>query len=700
MKQQFERIIRYIADPGKGAGSGLKINIREQFQPDEQDSHSVARNLNAAFLIALSGESHYLYDKALGYLNGHEGHTSWGRTAGFYKDGLRLVLSEISGRCSADEDLKKGLTDLYSWIRGQEAGHNPEKTVEMFHQVFFPEGVSLLDEQNRKEKINSLREQRKIRISKLNPSPINDPAKEVLFTSNILVTVPPASDDIQGLSVSGHLKQMLKDISREDQAFWYDHPIPIGVSPWHNEALYGLEGLDEAVSFEKQRGTLDSDSRLTCVLSASATHKGLQGIVKEYLEDEFKKEKNIRHLDVYVFTEADTLELVNEILIPAAETYLGAGEHGILYEIVGVDGEYGRHYSFLRAVSAFWQVLIAPEIKGTFKIDLDQVFPQKELREQTGMSAFGHFKTPLWGAEGIDIRDNKVELGMIAGALVNQEDIDKSLFYPDVRFPDRGINADEFVFFSTLPQALSTEAEMMTRYTDNMFDGKKQCIQRMHVTGGTSGILVDSLRKYHPFTPTFIGRAEDQAYIMSVLFTDPQKNLRYVHKDGLIMRHDKEAFAKEAIKMAAAGKLTGDYIRILIFSYYVNALPWPFEDIKKTIGPFTGCFVSKIPLTVVYLRFALKIASFFDNETQEHRSQGFELLKTGSKRLHETIKKLVEAPDLLNEQFHKEKKGWKLFYDILDTVEKKLGQNDKFALDLKKKAEALVRGCRINFEVK
>ena len=92
--------------------------------------------------------------------------------------------------------------------------------------------------------------------------------------------------------------------------------------------------------------------------------------------------------------------------------------------------------------------------------------------------------------------------------------------------------------------------------------------------------------------------------------TTPEETLRYVHKDGLVMRHDKHAFAGEAIRSARIGKLVGDYIRILMFSCYARVLPWSVKKTKDLIDPFTGCFVSYMPFTVVSLRFALKIASF------------------------------------------------------------------------------------------
>ncbi len=695
MKQKFEMIIRYIIDAEKRGASPLKADIPEQFRTGENNNTAIARNLNAAFLIALSGKTHPLYDQAIKYLNSFRSHPIWEKTAIFYINGLEFIRSEISERCCSDDRFKKDLLSLYLWVIDPEKRKNTKETIAKIHSVFFPEGVSLLSIQNRQDNIKALREKRKIRILRLNQLPVTNPAREILFTSNILFTIPPVTKSINNLLLNDNLKHMLKQIVREEQVYWYDHPVLIGAAPEHNEILYGLKGLEETIKFEKQHGTAAKNDRLECVLSASVTHEGLQGIIKEYLEDELKKEKNIQNLNVYIFTEADTMKLADEILVPAAQRYLGCKEHGLLYETFGVDGEYGRHYSFLKAISGFWQVFIAPNMKGTFKIDLDQVFPQKELVQESGSSAFEHLKTPLWGAEGIDTEGNRVELGMIAGALVNRKDIEHSLFSPDVLFPDNEVEADELIFFSKLPQALSTEAEMMTRYTNDTFDGKKQCIQRIHVTGGTCGILIDSLRKYRPFTPSFIGRAEDQGYVLSTLFHDSQKNLRYVHKDGLIMQHDKEVFAGEAVEIAAMGKLIGDYIRILLFSYYVDALPWSFEDVKNTIDPFTGCFVSRIPLTVVYLRLALKTASFFNGNTRKINQQGVEFLQAGTGRLHDTIQKLTRKPNPLIEQFRKEKQGWNLFYDILDSVEKGLKKGDAFAIELQKKAKSLIKECKI-----
>jgi hypothetical protein len=113
-----------------------------------------------------------------------------------------------------------------------------------------------------------------------------------------------------------------------------------------------------------------------------------------------------------------------------------------------------------------------PELKATFKIDLDQVFPQTELIEQTGASAFEHFQTPLWGATGLDAEGQPIELGMIA-------------------------------------------------------------------------------------------RAE-------------------------------------------TGKQIGDYLRLLTFSAYAEALPADISEIKNITDPFTACFISRLSITVALLRFFVK----------------------------------------------------------------------------------------------
>ncbi len=683
MVRNFESIVRSFIRSFPCA-SGMS-------SPEMDDDSRIARSLNKAFLAALSGDPEPEASGARGFLDQVKRDSSrWANAADFYLRGIDLVKEEIGEVSGRDPEFKARLKSLSEWVSYNDLAADPVETRERLWSVFFPEAQGILE--NRKEKTEALRRKRTVLISELNKTPVRDPEREVLFTSNVLLTLPLPGKDPDGLHLSKGLREKLLEISHEPQLYWYDHPIHAGVEPEGNELLYGLKGLEDALEFEHGRGNSAQDGRLTCVLSLSVTHRGLHEIAKPYVEEILAGPDKLKNIDVYVFTEVDTRKVIDEVISPAADRYLKTRGSRELLKVFGVDGDYGRHYSFLKAVSAFWKIFIRPETKATFKIDLDQVFPQKELLDQTGSSAFEHLRTPLWGARGTDSGGRPLELGMIAGALVNESDIHESLFSPDVPFPESALSADEYIFFSPITQALSTEAEMMTRYGDGLLDGKKMCIQRIHVTGGTNGILVDSLRRHRPFTPSFIGRAEDQAYILSALFNRGE-GLAYAHEDGLIMRHDKEVFAQEAISSSHVPKLIGDYVRILFFTAYGEAINRDINKIKDIVDPFTGCFISKIPVSVVYLKFCLKVESFFAGD---EGSRAMEFLETGSKRIMTALEFVRGKKGGLKRQYKKERLGWDVYYDTLSALEKGLLNNDEFAVDMRERALEIVKGCLVS----
>jgi len=691
MKEYFTSIIYTLIQPKREKDTFSIFDPTKQLDEKRTDNAGIAQSLNAAFLIALADPKHPESKRAKRFLTRMRDSSEWANIATFYLNGIGLVHREIEDVCKYDPSFSERLKTLSEWMSNNESLNKTEETIEKIWSVFFPEGNDILA--NKQKRIKTLRAKRTVTITKLNATPITDPAQQILFTSNVLLTIPSESESLNNLPLSDDLKGKLLKIISEPQIFSYDHPIRLGIDPEKTEVLYGLRGLETAFEFERDHGTMSCDAKPICVLSVSVTHRGLRNIAKSYLEELFFHSESLKNIDVYVFTEIDTQRIIDEILAPAAMHYLRHNDAKELLSVFGVDGEYGRHYSFLKAVAAFWSIFIRPEIRATFKIDLDQVFPQKELVEQTGNSIFEHFRTPIWGTRCLDSNGQPLELGMIAGALVNQQDIGKSLFTPDVPFPNPPLSPDEYIFFSTLPQALSTEAEMMTRYTKDTLNGKRTCIQRIHVTGGTNGILIDSLRRYRPFTPSFIGRAEDQAYILSVL-TNSGTKLGYAHKDGLIMRHDKEVFAQEAIQSSYINKIVGDYIRILYFSAYARALTNDITKLKETIDPFTGCFISKIPASVTYLRFGLKAASFFAAGEKEH---GLEFIKIGAKRIMNALDFVHGENSMLKQRYEKERLSWNLYYDILSAVQDALKDGDSFALELRKKAESIIYQCYVKF---
>jgi hypothetical protein len=570
--------------------------------------------------------------------------------------------------------------DLDELIRFLGSGGSLKEQPERLWKIFFPEALYLDDDPQLQ--IDKLRERRRIEALRPAETPLIRPEKEILFTSNVLLTVPVAGEEPAIADIS--LRNRVQDAAKGPQQYWYDHPVPFGVAPESNEVLYGLKGLARAFAVEKKRHPDTDASRVKVVLSISVTHRELRPLAGEWLSSVLSGEekKNLEGLEVYGFTEDDTAEILG-ILDACID---GNEERALLEEVFGVDGEYGRHYSFLKALPALWSVLSDPGIRGTFKIDLDQVFPQQELIAETGKSAFELLASPLWGACGRDFRGKECELGMIAGALVNEGDIRRGLFTPDIPWPESLPSGEDLLFFKQRPMAVSTRAEMMTRYgEEGMPDGIDTAIERIHVTGGTNGILLESLRRHRPFTPSFVGRAEDQAYILSTFAAEGPVRLGYLHQPGLIMRHDKEAFASQAVTAGKAGSYVGDLVRTLVFSDYASFLPGGQKETKAIVDPFTGCFIRACPSISVGLRLALHLADT-SRESSEARK---EVLELAARRLPEVLKRKRGPRGDLALQWQRERRAWNIFYDLLDRLETSLSEDVCTAFN------ELIRRCRL-----
>ncbi len=425
------------------------------------------------------------------------------------------------------------------------------------------------------------------RLHDLKPpsAPLRAPAAELLFTANALISPPldPDSPDVPAdHRAAGH------HFAESRQTFWYDHPIPLDARPEENEILYGLASLDRALAAECEAGTLPPAARMDLVMSVSVTHPGMEETGFAYVRDIITRHLDLRHLRVFVFDE-DRCRAMARCLCPG---------DAAAADIFGVNGAYGRHYSFLKVIRLVWLMVVNPRVRFAFKIDLDQIFDQTALKSHTGRTALQTIANPLWGGTARDHEGRLVDLGMLAGGLVNEADAATGLFIPDVRRPDtEALTApltSRRLFCPQWPQAISTEAEILQRAPG---------FQRVHVTGGTTGITADALRRWRPFTPTFINRAEDQAYAISAF--GEAEYLGHLHAEGLIMRHDKQAFAARAIAHASDGKAIGDIERLLLFSRYAQLHPQGFETLRDHLWPFTACFVSPDPAALAGLIFAI-----------------------------------------------------------------------------------------------
>ncbi|MGZ9159829.1 MAG: hypothetical protein ACXW4T_01575 [Candidatus Limnocylindrales bacterium] len=652
--------------------------------------------LAAAFLARVAGAGHPTYDAAVSLLDRPPDDAPV-EVVDIFQRTVRLSIDEVERVATHDPRFAATLVQTADRLR--DPALDGSDAAEACWAVFIPEAVGIIGREAAREA--ALRGARQVTLRRLADDPMRDPGREVLFTSNVLLTLPTAGSATAELPYPPDVIEAIHEASRAPQQFWYDHPIQIGVPPDANELVYGLRGLDAAIGFERHRAPASEHdaSPVVCLLSVSVTHEALQRIARPYVEAELGRSGALDHLEVYVVTEDDARRLLDAVLPDDGIGGASADAEAdvALRAAFGVDGEYGRHYTFLKAIAALWHVVVDPAVRATFKIDLDQVFPQDVLVAETGQSAFEHLTTPRWGATGIDASGREVELGMIAGALVNERDIGRGLFTPDVPYPKRARTPDEHVFFSVVPQAVSTRAEMMTRYDSGALDGTHAALERIHVTGGTNGIRVDTLRRHRPFTPSFIGRAEDQAYVLSTLGQSGPR-LAYVHEPGLVMRHDKEAFAGDAIAAAHVGKLIGDDVRILLFSAYVDAVAGPGEDgtldrsaIKTLLDPFTGAFVSRIPTTVVMIRFALRILDFF---TRGDDASGRAYARDGARRIAAAMAVTSDA-EALRTTVERERAGWARFYDTLDALEASLAAGDPAAVGRQRAAREILEVCRV-----
>ena len=476
------------------------------------------------------------------------------------------------------------------------------------------------------------------RLSHITPPsmPMTDPTRELLFTTNALLS-PPL--DPSSVHVPHSLHRQAQQFASRPQSFWYDHPIPLDASPAENEILYGLSKLDEALAQEVTMGSLTPNARIDLAMSISVTHDGMEDLASRYVGGLIANHLNLRHLRVFLFDETRCRQIVEQLCPSAAAAA----------EVFGVNGAYGRHYSLLKAILLVWQVAVNPQARFTFKIDLDQVFDQAALLAETGCTALQLIANPLWGGSAVDYAGRKVDLGMLAGGLVNEADAPNGLYNPDVTRPRTDLVSAPLtsrrLFCPQWPQAISTEAEILQR---------KSGYQRIHVTGGTTGITAEALRTWQPFTPGFINRAEDQAYAIAALNKDSY--LSHLHADGLIMRHDKQAFAGRSIAHASTGKAVGDIERLLLFSRYAELHEGGMAAVRDHLWPFTSCFVHPDARTMAGLIFALDGAA-----------QGGRFVAEGAPRLMRCLNFCDQG---MERQLQHEQAGWQAIYGSLSAGRK------------------------------
>ena len=167
--------------------------------------------------------------------------------------------------------------------------------------------------------------------------------------------------------------------------------------------------------------------------------------------------------------------------------------------------------------------------------------------------------------------------------------------------------------------------------------------------------------EHRPFTPD-LGRARRGPGVPALGAPGAGARLAYAHAAGLVMRHDKEAFAGQSMAAAKIGKLIGDDVRILVFSAYVEALAAGGADraaIHRLLDPFTGCFASATPQTVVLLRLALRTLRLFGSgKTDDAREYAID----GTGRVLEALTTHGD-PGFVATELERERTAWDHYYD-------------------------------------
>jgi HEPN domain-containing protein len=134
---------------------------------------------------------------------------------------------------------------------------------------------------------------------------------------------------------------------------------------------------------------------------------------------------------------------------------------------------------------------------------------------------------------------------------------------------------------------------------------------------------------------------------------------------------------------------------MLLFSQYAGALPWPVEETRSSLDPFTGCFVLGLPFTTALLCLALKALSLSDGNAEAHGIHPDELLRLGARRLRPLLERHEEDPGWMERSYDIERRAWHAYYDILDWVEEEAREKSADATQLIRKAEEIIEATRV-----
>lgn len=133
----------------------------------------------------------------------------------------RAARAEILNGEDRDPEFRRLLGDTLG--RAARPGPVPP---DLFWPLLFPEGARL--QADPEAAVRALREKRRIRVLRAEPDPIVDPIREILFTSNILLTIPSSPASLEKLDLDEGWKDRIRAAGSERQSFSTTTPSTSG----------------------------------------------------------------------------------------------------------------------------------------------------------------------------------------------------------------------------------------------------------------------------------------------------------------------------------------------------------------------------------------------------------------------------------------------------------------------------------------
>ena len=261
-----------------------KIDLAQQFEAPPIE----LLKINAAVLICLCGREHPLFQRAWDYLEAPD--AMCGEQKETYLKFYEIIQEEIVKRLESDSALVKLLQDV---IRAGDQDRLKAARLEIFN----PLAARTLFQFDAGDIVKDIQRQNRLRLIANNANFIVDPIKEVIFTTNVLVT-PPRSESIIPEGLPEWAEKSLKSVIRSPVDWYFDHPMEMATT---RDALHGsefifcLRRLEETfrseIEIEKDawKDHIREGDKVPLYISISPTHEGMNlgSAAREVLKSQY-----------------------------------------------------------------------------------------------------------------------------------------------------------------------------------------------------------------------------------------------------------------------------------------------------------------------------------------------------------------------------------------------------------------------------